>query len=126
MEWYTGISKIALPVTYSKTGSKKYIIETTRLTGSFSTLYFGEPFNELKFKRQYQSTIVIAVPMKNRGSNIVIDINYDIGKISDYEGIMARLQEKTENATKYSNTDAYYYLDKTKYFSRIEFKLGST
>ena len=101
MEWYTGISKIALPVTNDST-FKQYVIETNSLAGSFSTLHFGEPFEDLTFERELMGMIHINVPMKTYGSNIIIDIEYDIGKISHLEYITVGLQEKTKNETMYS------------------------
>ena len=125
MNWYTGTSKIALPVTDEFGIFTEYITETTRLTGSFSTPYYGEPFNEMTFERQLMSNIYINAPIKNCGSKIVIDFEYDREKISYLEDITVELQEKkSENDTTYS-TDKFIILSKLKSFASIEFNLES-
>ena len=78
LNWYTGLSNINLP--YNDYINKKiYYLETASLTGSVSTPYFRKPFDENKFEMQLDWTFTILVPSNlTEGSNLVIDIQYDL------------------------------------------------
>ena len=74
MNWYTGLTKLTLP--YIDISFKKYKLETSSLTGSFSTPYFRNSFDEKKFER---IIFTLVVPNNlSEGSNLVIDIEYDL------------------------------------------------
>ena len=77
LNWYTGLSNINLPYKFYKT--KKYNLETTSLTGSVSTPYFRNTFDENKFELKIRWIFTILVPSNlTEGSNLVIDIQYDL------------------------------------------------
>ena len=81
--WYTGLSNINLPskeLSYeSNQIETKLDLETASLTGSVSTPYFRNIFDENKFEREIRWIFTILVPSNlTEGSNLVIDIQYDL------------------------------------------------
>ena len=114
---YSGLSKIALPYLNSD-DNKAFNFETTALSGSFSTPYFGQPFDESKFEQQLESEIYIYVSQQiSDGGYIVVDIEYDTGEFSTSEYVILREGNQPSE-----------YLDKTgdghviKHYERVKYE----
>ena len=86
--WYKGESKLNFPSLKKKPYNvTRFSPETSAVSGSFSTPYFGEIFHEEDFELGLSFDIYIYVPDKERenGSiSLVIDINYDIEEKKEY------------------------------------------
>ena len=113
LNWYTGLSNINLPYKFYKT--KKYNLETTSLTGSVSTPYFRNVFDETKFELKIEWTFTILVPSNlTEGSNLVVDIQYDLAlsfdSMNDWVAIFWQSQ-------KYDNTTGKYYFTPIDFFT---------
>ena len=82
MDWYTGISGLGLPEISTWNGREKiYNLETSSITGSFSTPHFREPLSDHEFEFQLTIKYRIHVPANmifNNFSKIIIDIDMDI------------------------------------------------
>ena len=99
--WYTGTSRIGrrdslgsgLP--YKEGTFKNYNLETFATTGTFSTPYFRkETFDETKFERMFESRVLVNFPPGlARGSQITLDIEYDVEQNSAEEFITINKQE---------------------------------
>ena len=85
MNWYKGISYIDVP--YFDGEYKIYNLETTKLSGSFSTAFFRQPFDENTFQKKFESDILIHIPELKERSKFVLDFEYDMEEISSYERI---------------------------------------
>merc|ERR1712218_658365 len=73
LNWYIGLSSINMPY------RKIYNLETASLTGSVATPYFRNTFDENKFELAIRWEFIILVPSNlTEGSNLVIDIQYDL------------------------------------------------
>ena len=125
LNWYTGISNITLP---HNTGfSKDYNLQTASLTGSVSSPYFRNTFDENKFELRIEWKFFILVPSNlTEGSNLVIDIEYDLSL--NFESSIIKIFWQTP---KYDKTTGNYdytpisswdtpneNLDKTKRIAR--------
>ena len=89
-----------------------YNFLTTAPNGSFSTPYFGEPYNESSYDCGLTTWVYIYVPENlTVGSKIVVDIDYDIADDDDFyinfDG------KQTKNSTLYSKIITVHF-DKTK------------
>ena len=99
--WYTGTSRIGrrdslgsgLP--YKEGTFKNYNLETFATSGTFSTPYFREEtFDETKFERMFDSRVLVNFPPGlARGSQITLDIEYDVEQNSAEEFITINKQE---------------------------------
>ena len=79
LNWYTGISNITLPYIDRQRNMKKYVLQTASLTGSISTPYFRSSFDGNKFELAIDWNFILLVPSNlTEGSNLVIDIEYDL------------------------------------------------
>ena len=112
LNWYSGTSKIVLP--NQDHGFKRFDFYSSAPSGSFSTPYFRQPFDEDTFERQFESEAHISVPENLlEGSKVVIDVEYDteheIG-----EEITLTVGEKTEE------------LEETLHHYRAEFLTSQT
>ena len=77
MNWYSGLTKLSLP--HIDTYFKKYRLETSSLTGSISTPYFRNSFDENRFEKTFVWTFNLFVPSNlTEDSNLVVDIQYDL------------------------------------------------
>ena len=85
----------------------KYDFETTALTGSFSTPYFGQPLHDTTFKCQLESRVRIFMPQnRKKKSRIAIEIDYDIRSIESIT-VSFHFVEKY-NAFGFSTSDKYF------------------
>ena len=76
MDWYRGTSRILLP--YQQDGFKQLDIYSSAASGSFSTPFFRQPFDEDTFERQFKSEAHISVPESLvEGSKVVVEVEYD-------------------------------------------------
>ena len=91
--WYTGTSRIGLP--YKEGTFKNYNLETFATSGTFSTPYFREEtFDETKFERMFESRVLVNFPPGlARGSQITLDIEYDVEQNSAEEFITINKRE---------------------------------
>ena len=85
LNWYTGLSSINLPSHWEIEGNligTKYELATASLTGSVSTPYFRNTFDETKPKGTISSIsweFILHVPSDlTEGSNLTVAINYDL------------------------------------------------
>ena len=86
-DWYTGLTDIALPQ------PSYYESFTGRLTGSFSTPYFRQPFDENTFQHQFIGSLIINVPRSVReasSSSLLIEVEYDIEEIREVTKLKTR------------------------------------
>lgn len=82
INWYLGISKLTLP--YEENIFKKYDLETSDLTGTISTPYFKEEFDENKFELVTDLLYSIYVPDNlTEGTQLVVNVEYDF-EINNY------------------------------------------
>ena len=143
LNWYRGYSEIKYP---TEDGIKRfYRISTSAPSGSFSTPFFGESFNEEDFLLELSVQVSIYVPTalrSNRSISLVIEIDYDIEenemtrlsedvkvyssntKFSEYEQLNA-------NFTKYKKEfplqgDRYYNLVYSRRMSESEYQLWTS
>ena len=143
LNWYRGYSEIKYP---TEDGIKRYYrIRTSAASGSFSTPFFGESFNEEDFLLELSVQVSIYVPTalrSNRSISLVIEIDYDIEenemtrlsedvkvyssntKFSEYEQLNA-------NFTKYKKEfplkgDRYYNLVYSRRMSESEYQLWTS
>ena len=120
--WYRGISKLEFyKIGYSS--NKYYDFYTTAPNGSFSTPYFGEPYNVSLFDCGLTTMVVICVPENlTVGSKIVVDLHYDVD--DDDGDFYFRLQgKKSINSSSYSIISSVD-LDKTKKKSNMKFSVA--
>ena len=90
---------------------KIYELETASLTGSVSTPYFGNAFDENKFEHYMIWTCTILVPSNLiEDSNLVIDIQYDLSLSFSNERVAINWQ-----SPKYDNTTGNYYFTPMRY-----------
>ena len=85
LNWYKGISYIDIP--HSDGTNKIYNLETTKLSGSFSTPFFRQPFDENTFQKKIESDILIYIPELKERSKLVLDFEYEMEEISSDERI---------------------------------------
>ena len=122
LNWYTGLSNITLP--YQDGFDKFYNLETASLTGSVSTPYFRNTFDENKFELKIDWRFTILVPSNlTEGSNLVIDIQYDLalsfGSYSDVVNIYWQSPKYDNTTGNYDFTsDTDEWLEKTKRTAR--------
>ena len=101
LNFYAGVSHISLPYIDHANDNKFYGFQTAALSGSFSTPYFGQPFDESKFEQEFQSEVYIYVSRQiSDGGYIVVDIEYDIGELSTSEYVM--IMEQPFDYTKFN------------------------
>ena len=121
-DWYRGISGFELTKTrFSST--KYYDFHTAAPNGSFSTPYFGEPYNVTMSDCGLTTWVYIYVPENlTIGSKIVVDLDYEV---DDDEGdFYISLQGKqTKNSSSYLKIAAVD-LDKTKKKSTKKFDVA--
>ena len=100
--------------------NKRYDINTAAVSGSFSTPYFGQPFDEKTFDGELQSEVYIYVPDNiSESISLVIDIEYDI---SFGENILLEEAELLEeHKTEYYKTVGNITLDRGKRHARRKF-----
>ena len=85
INWYLGISKLTLP--YEEEIFKKYDLETSDRTGTISTPYFKEEFDENKFELVTELLYTIYVPDNlTEGTQLVVHVEYDL-EINNYAHI---------------------------------------
>ena len=116
LNWYTGLSNINLPskeLSYeSNQIETKLDLETASLTGSVSTPYFRKTFDENQFERRFWWEFTLLVPSNlTEGSNLVIDIQYDLSLSLGYNERVAIYWEPP----KYDNTTGNYYFNPISY-----------
>ena len=104
-DWYEGTSNISFP--YKVGQVKRYDLRTTAASGSFSTPYFGQPFDDKTFDGKFESEIYIYGPDNlNESISLVIAIDYDI---SFGENILLQEAElEVENVVGGSHKKEYY------------------
>ena len=108
---YRGISKLELTKNMFST-KKQYDFFTTSPIGSFSTPYFGEPYNVSLIDCELVTWVHIYVPENlTVGSKIVVDLDYDVDYDNSFEIYLDG--KKTRNSDVYS-TITYIGLDKTE------------
>ena len=123
LNWYTGLSSINLPYK-DYFNMKIYKLETASLTGSVSTPYFRNTFDENKFELNIDWTFTILVPSNlTEGSNLVIDIQYDLSlsfsKWINWVAINWQYPKYDNTTGNYDFTsDTYERLEKTKRTAR--------
>ena len=121
-DWYRGISGFELSKTrFSST--KYYDFHTAAPNGSFSTPYFGEPYNVTMSDCGLTTWVYIYVPENlTIGSKIVVDLDYEV---DDDEGdFYISLQGKqTKNSSSFLKIAAVD-LDKTKKKSTTKFDVA--
>ena len=127
LNWYTGISNITLPYIDRQRNMKKYVLETASLTGSISTPYFRSSFDGNKFELAIDWNFILLVPSNlTEGSNLVIDIEYDLALSFGRWNDQMRIWWKSP---KYDNISGNHYFlsdiidapDKTKRSARRTF-----
>ena len=121
-DWYRGISGFELTKTrFSST--KYYDFHTAAPNGSFSTPYFGEPYNVSMFDCGLTTWVYIYVPENlTIGSKIVVDLDYEDN--NDDGDFYIYLQGKqTRNSSSYLRITAVD-LDKTKKKSTKKFDVA--
>ena len=141
--WYTGISLVGgktfesqevkkgvqtgLPCTEG--AYKQYNIATEASSGTFSTPYFRQIFDQTIFVPMFESKVFIYIlPNLPKGSKIIIDIEYDIEEISHEEFIAVDKEEYFRMAdvnvgyrSTHANLAGTKYLDVSRQNSRKEF-----
>ena len=119
---YRGISKLELTKNMFST-KKQYDFFTTSPIGSFSTPYFGEPYNVSLIDCELVTWVHIYVPENlTVGSKIIVDLDYDVNDDDDFDIYLAG--KKTRNSTSYSRITKIVYLDKTKKKSSEKFSVA--
>ena len=69
---------------------KYFWVKTSAVSGTFSTSFFGEPFNETNFDIIMSFALTVAMPeyIRNRTDiMLVVNIDYDIGEKSNTERV---------------------------------------
>ena len=127
MNWYKGISTIEVP--HSHGIYKMYNLETTKLSGSFSTPFFRQPFDENTFQKKLESNIWIQIHVPElKERSLVLDIEYEMEEISDYERIKIYIEyedyDTDGSRTIYKTDDEQTEeLDVTKSKARQEYSM---
>ena len=122
-DWYRGLSGFELTKTrFSST--KYYDFHTAAPNGSFSTPYFGEPYNVSMFDCGLITWVYIYVPENlTVGSKIVVDLDYEVD--DDDGDFYIYLQGKQiMNSSSYLKISAVVDLDKTKKKSTKKFEVA--
>ena len=106
---YTGLSNISLPYKDHGFDCKAYKFGSAALSGSVSTPYFGKPFDEDKFEKEFLSEIYIYISEQIAdGGYLVVDIEYDIEESSDdYIWIREEKFDEFENEYIYDGHPEY-------------------
>ena len=125
---YAGVSNISLPYIDHTNDNKFYGFQTAALSGSFSTPYFGQPFDDSKFEQEFESEVYIYVSQQiPDGGYLFVDIEYDIGELSKSEYVLISEQPFDYTTIYYVNGD-YEILAKTrdghviKKYDAVEYK----
>ena len=81
LNWYTGFSMPTLSreVLYYSGNTHTYDLRTAAIKGYISTPWFGEPFQEEKFKKkcQYEYTVFLPENITNITTSLVLNIRLD-------------------------------------------------
>ena len=126
--WYTGISLMGVP--YVSSSYKRYLLLTSALNGSFSTPYFGKPFDDNQFECRYRTQVFLYVPDNLAvGTKLIIDIYYDMGDEEENESwkpLVIYLEEEKETGSFYFSLimSTSEVLDKTKKYIRREYNVA--
>ena len=102
MDLYSGVSKMNLPRQHTAPPNgvtfRKYNHDTEALSGSISTPYFRQPFNNNTFELTLLMHAFIYVPDKiAKGSKIVLDFEYDMEQISHNEYFRMKQYDQNKN-----------------------------
>ena len=89
-DWYSGMSQIHTP--RKDDNSLQFVLETSNLTGTFTTANFGQPFNDTTFERAITSSVYINVPDMGEDSKVIIDFEYDIEGTGIQESIKISIE----------------------------------
>ena len=123
LNWYTGLSNFTLPYKDKRNVNRNiYELETASLTGSVSTPYFRNIFDENKFALKILCEFTLFIPSNlTESSNLVIDIQYDLSLSFSNERLAINWQyPRYDNTTGkyYFISDTYEDLEKTKRTAR--------
>ena len=116
-------------VSFVSSSYKIYYLITSALNGSFSTPYFGKPFDDNLFECRYRTQVFLYVPDNlTLGTKLVVDIYYDMGDEEEHESwkpLLISLEEKETGSFYYSPImSTSEVLDKTKKYIRREYNVA--
>ena len=123
-DWYTGTSRFDLKYLAGNQFLEEYQLETTNLTGTFSTPHFGKPFDANTFPAKYRSILYIyLLDDVSYEGNITIDIEHNIDNYPYDEDNVIEIQKQKQVGGEWIEMEMTNWISFEETKAHIEFPL---